>query len=72
MRLGFPNGLLPSDFPTKLFRHFLSPHARCMPHHAHTLWFPDSYSVRLSVQIMKILIRQFSLASCNFIRGSCK
>jgi hypothetical protein len=39
VRLGFPRGLLPSDFPTKPCTHLSSPDRGYMPRPAHSSWY---------------------------------
>jgi hypothetical protein len=60
VRPGIRSGLFPSSFPT-LFSYALL-HACYMPRSPHPPWF-----VRMSIQIMKLLIMQFSQPFCHFI-----
>jgi hypothetical protein len=57
LRLGLPSGLFPSIFPTKILN---SPHSCYMPYPSHPPWYDHSNYVWLRVQVMKLLIMQFS------------
>jgi hypothetical protein len=64
VRLRLPSGLFPSSYPTKILHAFLFSHACYMPcpshlHHSNYTW--------RRVQVMKLLIMQFSPTSCHFI-----
>jgi hypothetical protein len=62
-RLSLPSRLFPTGFPTNILYAFLSPHLCCIPSPFHPLWLNNSnYSWRI-VQVMKLLIMQFSPAS---------
>ena len=62
-RLSVPSGLPNSGFPTKTLHPSLPP---CMPHAPLITSSSDHPNMRLGVQIMKLLIRQFSPVSCYF------
>jgi hypothetical protein len=67
LRLGLPSGIFPSGFPANILHAFLfSPIRANCP--AHPLLHPHhSYYIWRRVQLMKLLIMQFSLTSLHFI-----
>jgi hypothetical protein len=60
--LGLLCGLFPSGFPTTILYAFLSSHACYIHHPSHPL-FDHPNNIWWSVQVMKLLIMQSSLAS---------
>jgi hypothetical protein len=68
LRLGLPSGLFPSGFP-----HQYPTCTPLLPHSCYMLcpslptWLDHSVYVWRRVQVMKLLIMQFSPTSCHFI-----
>jgi hypothetical protein len=60
--LGLPSGLFPSGLPPKPYMHSSSPHACHMPCPSHCPWLDHSNYIWRRVQVMKLLIMQFSLS----------
>jgi hypothetical protein len=69
LRLGFPSGLFPSGFPAKILYTCTSlfPHARYMPCPSYAYLFEHSPCIWRRVQVMKLLLMQFSPTSYHFI-----
>jgi hypothetical protein len=67
-RLRLPTGLFPPGFPIRTLCAFLfSPHACYMPCPSHPNWLDHSNYIWQRVQVMKLLITQFSPTSYYFI-----
>jgi hypothetical protein len=66
LRLGHPCGLFPSGFPQISYMHSSFPHSCYMPCPSHPPLFDHSNYTWRRVQVMKLLITQFSLTSCHF------
>jgi hypothetical protein len=60
-----PSGLIPSDFPTEILYSFS--HACYMLHSPHLPWFDRPNNIWRSMLVMKLLIMQYSPASCHFL-----
>jgi hypothetical protein len=58
LRLGLPSGLFPSGFPTNIL--CSPPHSCYMPCPSHPPWLDNSNYTWRRVQVMKLLIMQFS------------
>jgi hypothetical protein len=56
------DSLFPSGFPTKFSTHLASPHAHYMPHPSQRPWFHRPNNICWRVQIIEVLIMQFSPA----------
>jgi hypothetical protein len=54
-------------FPPKSDMHSTSPHSCCMPYPSHPLWLGHSNYTWRSLQVMKLLIMQFSSTFRHFI-----
>jgi hypothetical protein len=67
LSLGLPSGLVPSGFPTISYMHSSSPHSCYMSCPSHLPRLDHSNYTWRWVQVMKLLIMQFSLTSCHFI-----
>jgi hypothetical protein len=64
LRLGLPSGLFHSGFPTNILYAFLfSPHSCYLLHPSHPPWLDYSNYTWRRVQLMKLLIMQFSPTS---------
>jgi hypothetical protein len=59
-RLGLPSGLFPSGFPSISYMHSSSPHSCHVPCLSHPPWLDHSNYTWRRVQVMKLLIMQFS------------
>jgi hypothetical protein len=70
LRLGFLSGPFPTGVFTKILFAFLF--SSCMPHACtlHTPWLNHSNYIWRRVQVMKLLIIQFSPASCHILPSS--
>jgi hypothetical protein len=70
LRLGPPNGLFPSGFPTKILYFILSlslSHAHYVYRQSNPPWFDHANNFRWNLQVMKLLIMQPSPASHHFL-----
>jgi hypothetical protein len=67
LRLGLPSSLVPSGFPTNILYTFLFPHACYMPCPSHRNWLDHNNYTYRRVQVMKLLIMQFSPTSRHFM-----
>jgi hypothetical protein len=65
LRLCLPSSLFPSGFPTNIYMHSSSPHSCYMPSTSHPPWLGNSNYTWRRVQVMKLLIMQFSPTSWN-------
>jgi hypothetical protein len=65
--LGLPSSLLPSGFPTISYIQSFSPHSCCVSYPSHPQWLHHSNYTWQVVEVMKLLIRQFSSMYCDFI-----
>jgi hypothetical protein len=73
LRLSLPSGLFPSGFPTNiLYIYSASPHSCYMPCSSHPPWLDHSNCTWRRVQVMKLLIMQFSPILHHFISLRCK
>jgi hypothetical protein len=67
LHLGLPSGLFPSGFPINVPYIFLfSPHSCYMPCPSHPPWLDHCHFVWRKVQVMKLLIMQFSLFTITY------
>jgi hypothetical protein len=64
--------VFPSGFPTKILHTILKHHSCYMPHQSHPPGLDHFNYTLWRVQVMKLLIRQFSPTSCQFILISSK
>jgi hypothetical protein len=67
-----PSGLLPFSFSDKFLCISHLSHVFPMLHLSHPPWFDHPYNIWQSVQVMKLLIMQSSLASCHVIPHTSK
>jgi hypothetical protein len=67
LHLGLPSGLSPSAFPTNNLHAFLFSHLCYMPCPSHSPSLDHSNYIWQRVQVMKLLIMQFSPPSCYFV-----
>jgi hypothetical protein len=67
LRLCLPSSLLPSSFPTKFLYEFLAIHLCYMPFPSRPPLLDHSNYTWRRVQVMNLLIMQFSPTSCHFI-----
>jgi len=71
LHLGLPSGLFPSGFPTKTLYTLLLypplPHTCYKPRTFHSSWFYNPNNIEWSIQIIKLLIIQFSPLPCYLI-----
>jgi hypothetical protein len=63
---GSSKGSIPGFRPELLWKSHLS-HACCVRHPHHPFWFDNPNQILWTVQIMKLLIAQFSPSSCHFL-----
>jgi hypothetical protein len=66
LRLDLSSSLFPSGFPTNILYAFLLSNACYMPYRSHPPWLDHSNYTWGRVQVMKLLIMQFSPTSCHF------
>ena len=68
LRLGLPSGLFPSGFPTKtLYTTHLTPIRATCPRPSHSCRFYHPDNIWWAVQIIKLLITEFSPLPCYFV-----
>jgi hypothetical protein len=60
LRLSLPCGIFPSAFPQISYMHSSSPHSCYIPYPSHPPWLDRSNYTWRRVQVMKLLIMQFS------------
>jgi hypothetical protein len=71
LHLGLPSGLFPCGFPTNTPICIpLSPHSCSMPCPSHPPWFDHFNYIWRTVQVMKLLILQYSPTSYRFISNA--
>jgi hypothetical protein len=66
-RLGLPSGLFNSVVPINILYAFFSPHSCYMPCQSHRSWVVHSNFIWRRVQVLKLLIMQFSPIFRQFI-----
>jgi hypothetical protein len=66
LRQGFPSGHFPLVFPPKSYMHSSWSHSCYMPSPSHPPWFHHSNYTWRRIQVMKLLIMQFSPTSYHY------